>query len=157
MDTLLSHLSRSIAVATLRATVWCGDRAAMPEATLDPLASTAERLRPMTGESEEPIMEPTTTQSFAIEHEEANGRGAFFVARDGEHVAEMTYTRTDASSIIVDHTEVGDSLRGLGVARKLLDALVGWARSTRTGVRATCPYARAQFEKDASIRDVYLG
>ena len=69
----------------------------------------------------------------------------------------MTYTRTDEKLIIVDHTEVHAALRGLGVARKLLDALVAWARSTQTRVMATCPYARAQFEKDPSIRDVYAG
>ena len=92
---------------------------------------------------------------LTIEHEENDGRGAFFVNTQGVRVAQMTYKRSDATSITVDHTEVDDSLRGLGVARKLLDTLVAWARSTGTRVRATCPYARAQFEKDASIRDVY--
>ena len=69
----------------------------------------------------------------------------------------MTYTRAAPDMIIVDHTFVHDQLRGLGVARKLLDALVAWARETHTKVMATCPYAKAQFEKDASIRDVYAG
>jgi predicted GNAT family acetyltransferase len=49
---------------------------------------------------------------------------------------------------------VDDSLRGQGAARKLLDTAVAWARETQTQVKATCPYAKAQFEKDPSIRDV---
>jgi predicted GNAT family acetyltransferase len=94
---------------------------------------------------------------ITIQHEESAGRGAFFVEREGIRLAEMTYSRVDASKVIVDHTEVHDSLRGLGLARKLLDELVAWARASQTRVLATCPYALAQFQKDASIRDVYDG
>lgn len=91
---------------------------------------------------------------ITLEHEESDGRGSFFVAREGVRLAEMTYTRTSADHVIIDHTEVHDALRGLGVARKLLDRAVSWARETDTKITATCPYAAAQFEKDASIRDV---
>ena len=89
-----------------------------------------------------------------IEHEESDGRGAFFIAREGVHLADMTYTRLGESAVIVDHTEVDPALKGMGVGRKLLDALVAWARATQTKVTATCPYASAQFAKDESIRDV---
>ena len=56
--------------------------------------------------------------------------------------------------MIVDHTEVDDALQGMGIARKLLDRTVAWARETGTKIIATCPYAKAQFARDASIRDV---
>ena len=94
---------------------------------------------------------------FAIRHEEAQGRGAFFIERDGKRIAEQTYKRLDEHRVVIVHTGVDDSLRGQGVARKLLDTFVGWARETGTRVAATCPYAKAQFEKDPSIRDVYDG
>ncbi|MEZ4237974.1 MAG: GNAT family N-acetyltransferase [Myxococcota bacterium] len=90
-----------------------------------------------------------------IAHAEADGRGAFFLERDGARIAEMTYVRSGPREVIVDHTEVHERLKGLGVGRKLLDRLVAWARETGTTVRATCPYARGQFEKDPSIRDVW--
>jgi uncharacterized protein len=93
-------------------------------------------------------------QAIIVEHEDDERGGAFFIAREDVRLAEMTYTRSSADAIVVDHTEVHERLRGLGVARKLLDALVAWARETHTLVRATCPYALAQFEQDASIRDV---
>jgi predicted GNAT family acetyltransferase len=96
----------------------------------------------------------TNLQPLVIQHAEANGRGAFFIERDGVRRAEMTYSRVDPSIVIVDHTEVSQALQGLGVARKLLDATVAWARESKTKIIATCPYAKAQFEKDASIRDV---
>lgn len=89
-----------------------------------------------------------------IEHAEDDGRGAFFIAKQGIRLAEMTYSRAGEQLVIVDHTEVNEQLQGMGVGRKLLNALVAWARETGTKVIATCPYAKAQFERDASLRDV---
>jgi predicted GNAT family acetyltransferase len=94
-------------------------------------------------------------ESLEIGHEEADRRGAFLVEREGQRLAEMTYSRVDESHVIIDHTEVHPKLQGLGVARRLLDTAVAWARETGTRIAATCPYAKAQFEKDPSIRDVY--
>ena len=97
------------------------------------------------------------TDIIQIEHERDAERGAFYFDKQGLRLAEMTYTRAGSDLIIVDHTFVHDALRGHGVARKLLDALVAWARESHTRVMATCPYAKGQFEQDASIRDVYAG
>jgi predicted GNAT family acetyltransferase len=96
----------------------------------------------------------TEARKIEIQHAEEAGRGAFFVEREGARLAEMTYVRAGDALVIIDHTEVHEALRGLGMARRLLDTAVSWARATGTRVSATCPYASAQFEKDASIRDV---
>ena len=90
----------------------------------------------------------------SIRHEETGHRGAFFVERDGKRVAEMTYSRANAGLVIIDHTDIATELAGQGMGRGLLDAAVQWARETHTKLMATCPYASAQFAKDASIRDV---
>ena len=45
---------------------------------------------------------------IAIEHEESDGRGAFFVQRDGARHGELTYSRLDPHHVIVDHTEVSE-------------------------------------------------
>jgi predicted GNAT family acetyltransferase len=89
-----------------------------------------------------------------IEHEEQDSKGNFHVQLNGQRLAEMTYSRTNATLIVIDHTEVDESLKGQGVGRQLLDALVAWVRSTNTKVIALCPFAKAQFDKDPSIRDV---
>ncbi|WP_332741587.1 GNAT family N-acetyltransferase [Hydrogenophaga sp.] len=93
---------------------------------------------------------------YLIEHQDSGAKGAFYVQKDGQCLAEMTYSRTNPSMIIVDHTEVDASLGGQGVGRKLLDALVHWVRATGTKVVPLCPFAKAQFDKDASIRDVLV-
>jgi hypothetical protein len=89
-----------------------------------------------------------------IAHEEHGHRGAFFIEQDGKRLAEMTYSRANASLLIIDHTEAAASLGGQGVGRSLLDEAVRWARESQTRVIATCPFARAQFARDPSIRDV---
>ncbi len=92
--------------------------------------------------------------SHVVQHVVEGHRGAFIIEQDGRRVAEMTYSRTSDSLVIIDHTEVAPSLGGQGVGRQLLDAAVLWARGTGTKVLSTCPFASAQFAKDPSIRDV---
>lgn len=89
-----------------------------------------------------------------IRHEEEGHRGAFYVEREGERVAVMTYSRLSPTLAIIDHTEVAPELSGEGVGRALLDAAVGWARASGTRFKVTCPFAKAQFARDPSIRDV---
>ncbi|MCB0542366.1 MAG: N-acetyltransferase [Lewinellaceae bacterium] len=83
-------------------------------------------------------------------------KGAFFVEGEGKRLAEMAFTMAGAHKMIIDHTDVDDSLRGQGVGRKLLDALLPYVREHEIKVIPLCPYAKSVFEKDASIRDVLL-
>ena len=94
--------------------------------------------------------------SHTVEHEEASAKGAFFMQAQGQRVAEMTYSRTNPTMVIIDHTHVDESLHGQGVGRQLLGALVAWARQSGTRVLPLCPFAKAQFDKDASLRDVLV-
>ncbi|MGX9857128.1 GNAT family N-acetyltransferase (plasmid) [Limimaricola variabilis] len=48
-----------------------------------------------------------------IDREEGESKGCYWRALDG-HEAEMTYSRLGAVAIIIDHTGVGDALRGRG-------------------------------------------
>lgn len=97
-----------------------------------------------------------TTMPHTIHHRELDAKGAFYIEHNGQRLAEMTYSRTNATMVIVDHTEVDTSLSGQGVGRALLSALVQWARTTNTKVVPLCPFAKAQFDKDGSLRDVLV-
>ncbi|WP_242342511.1 GNAT family N-acetyltransferase [Anaeromyxobacter terrae] len=91
-----------------------------------------------------------------VRHEEQGGRGAFYVEQGGRRVAELTYAGEGGGRAVIEHTEVSDVLRGQGVARKLVDAAVTWARASGTRIVPICPYARAVFDRDASLRDVLV-
>jgi predicted GNAT family acetyltransferase len=89
-----------------------------------------------------------------VSHTEQDGRGSFSIERDGVRIGLMTYCRSDATHVIVDHTEVDPALRGGGVARRLLDAAVAWARQTSTKITPRCSYVVVRFARDKSIADV---
>ena len=89
-----------------------------------------------------------------IEHQDGSAKGAFYVQDASRRLAEMTYRRTGPSTVSVDHTEVDTSLRGQGIAQRLMAALVDWARASDTKVVPLCSFAKSQFDKDPSIRDV---
>jgi predicted GNAT family acetyltransferase len=92
----------------------------------------------------------------AIEREERGHRGAFYMERDGERLASLTFSAgPDGKIVMLDHTEVfAESLRGQGVARKLVEAAVDWARKTDVKLVAVCPFAKAIFDRVPELREV---
>jgi uncharacterized protein len=89
-----------------------------------------------------------------IIHEQREGGGAFFLARDGMRIAEITYRHAGPGIAVFDHTEVDPSLRGQGMARLLFDAALAWARASGTKITPRCSYVVAQFRRDPSLADV---
>ena len=55
--------------------------------------------------------------------------------------------------LYVDHTEVDERFRGHGLARKLVDAVIAYARESGEKIVPLCSYTRAQFKKDPSLHD----
>ena len=90
-----------------------------------------------------------------IEHEQTGHRGAFFVEEEGKRVAQLTYT-VAGTKIILDHTEIDDSLRGTGTGRKLVAAAVDWAREEDVRLMPLCPFARSVFDKTPDFADVLV-
>ena len=88
-----------------------------------------------------------------IQHEHSGHRGAFFLERDGERLAQMTYT-VAGSRVIIDHTDVDDRLRGTGTGRKLVEAAVEWARKEKAQLMPLCPFAKSVFDKTPAYTDV---
>ncbi|MCP6565426.1 N-acetyltransferase, partial [Klebsiella pneumoniae] len=70
--------------------------------------------------------------------------------------AEMTYVPTGKDKIIIDHTGVGESLRGQGIAKQLVEAGVNYARENDIKILATCPFAKQVLEETPEYHDVLL-
>ena len=54
------------------------------------------------------------------------------------------------------HTEVDKEYGGQGIAGKLVDKLVDYARENNKKIIPTCPYIKNKFEKDDKYKDVYF-
>jgi len=95
------------------------------------------------------------SESDSVQIEEKGHRGAFFIAREGQRLAELTFSATpDGKLVILDHTDVSESLRGQGVARRLVEAAVLWARRTEVKLLPLCPFAKAVFDREPQFADV---
>lgn len=89
-----------------------------------------------------------------IQNEEHGAKGAFFIEKDGEWIAEMTYKKTGKNQIIIDHTEVDDSLQGKGVGKDLVRASVDFARKNNLKIVAECHFAKKIIDETPEFQDV---
>ena len=89
-----------------------------------------------------------------IQHVESETKGSYFVEVEGNKVGEMTYSKAGTDRIIIDHTEVDDSMRGTGLGKKLVIRAVQNARKQEISIVPLCPFARSVFDKNEELRDV---
>lgn len=89
---------------------------------------------------------------ITITREDSSKGGRYFTVINGDE-AEMTYSRAGATRIIIDHTGVPDSMRGLGVGKKFVEAAVNDARAEGFKIIPLCPFAKATLEKNAEWQD----
>ncbi len=94
--------------------------------------------------------------AFEFDHTEANGKGAFTAREDGVPAGEVTYSRVNASTIIVDHTQVLPGFEGRGLGRQLVSHAVSRARETGQQIMPLCPFARGLFERTPDYADVWF-
>ena len=71
---------------------------------------------------------------------------------NGRVIAEITYATTSNPNVVVaDHTFVDSSLRGQGVAGKLLDVLVKDMADQNKKIKASCSCVVKKFQEDSSF------
>ncbi|HEY0651780.1 MAG TPA: GNAT family N-acetyltransferase [Chryseosolibacter sp.] len=89
-----------------------------------------------------------------IKHDQTDSKGVFFIGEKNKPLAEMTYSKAGAETIIIDHTQVSDELKGKGAGKQLVTAAVDYARQNGIKIIPLCPFARSVFEKVTEFRDV---
>lgn len=88
-----------------------------------------------------------------IKREDSGAGGRYVTVINGDE-AEMTYSRAGTTRIIIDHTGVPDSMRGMGVGKQMVEAAVKDARSEGFKIIPLCPFAKATLEKHPEWQDV---
>ena len=89
-----------------------------------------------------------------IQREEHKNKGAFFIEENGEWIAEMTYNREGERKLVIDHTEVDESLRGKGIGEQLVEEAVKYARENNLLIKPVCPFVKSVLEKSEEYEDV---
>lgn len=83
------------------------------------------------------------------------GENKFYVGEDAADTeAEVHYVPTGPKLIIIDHTHVGDHLRGQGVGALLVKKAVDYARENELKIVPLCPFAKREFSVHEEYHDV---
>lgn len=72
----------------------------------------------------------------------------------GDMVAEITFPSIDDNTVDINHTFVDESLRGQGIAGKLVLAAVDKLRNEKKKIVATCPYVVTWFQRNEEYKDL---
>ncbi|HET8809009.1 MAG TPA: GNAT family N-acetyltransferase [Flavobacteriaceae bacterium] len=91
---------------------------------------------------------------YPIKHKESGGDGMFYMEDDEGIVSEMTYTQKDNGIMVIDHTKTRKNLEGNGLASKVLDHVVNFARENSIKIDPLCPFVEAKFDEIESYQDV---
>lgn len=75
-----------------------------------------------------------------------HGHGMFYIMEEDEKWGEMV-VEIKENIMTVFHTEVLEKAEGKGYAKKLLAAMVQYARQANLKVIALCPYVHLQFRR----------
>lgn len=70
-----------------------------------------------------------------------------YLEKEGKLLAEITYNKKDENTYVIDHTFVDESLRGQGIASKLVEKAVEEIKKKNGTIKATCSYAKSWLEK----------
>lgn len=91
-----------------------------------------------------------------IQHKEGQKHSMFFIEEDGKKVAEIVYSYGGDNTIIIEHTEVDESLQGKNIGYELVHKTVEYAREKGLKIKPLCTFAKAVFDKKPEFEDVYL-
>jgi predicted GNAT family acetyltransferase len=83
-------------------------------------------------------------------HLNEKGKGAFTINEGPRQLGEMVVSVKD-DHLTVHHTEVVPEEEGKGLAKRLLTAMVDYARNNQLRVIPLCPYTHAQFVRHPDL------
>lgn len=89
-----------------------------------------------------------------IRHNRQTGQGAFLAMENGHNVGKLTYVYVKEKTIRIDHTRVHPSQRGKGLAHRLIEAAVAYARAEGLSIMPVCSFAVAEFKRHPEYADV---
>lgn len=91
-----------------------------------------------------------------IQHKEEGGKGMFYIEENGNTLAELIYNLPTADKMIIEHTEVDDSLGGKGIGRQLVEASAEHARANNLKIIPLCTFAKSVFDRTPEWQDLLL-
>jgi predicted GNAT family acetyltransferase len=93
--------------------------------------------------------------SMLIQHKQMGPKGIFFIPDEEEGLlAELVYAKKEPSTMIIEHTEVDDELKGQNIGYQLVQMAVEYAKSHQLKIIPLCPFAKAVIDKKPEFKEV---
>jgi uncharacterized protein len=89
-----------------------------------------------------------------IQNKIVGNKGMFYVGQDGAILAEMVYTMPSPDKMIIEHTEVDESLEGKGVGKQLVQTAVEYARTHNIKIIPLCTFTKGVLDRKKEWQDV---
>lgn len=89
-----------------------------------------------------------------ILHRQEGNKGEFYIEENGNTIAELTYILSGENTLIASHTGTHPRMRGQGIAMKLVEKAVEYAREKNLKISPMCSYVAWAFEQRADLSDV---
>jgi len=77
-------------------------------------------------------------------------KGRYGYQENGNVLAEIDYELQNEDTMVITHTFVDPSLRGQGIAQKLIEHLIALAETNHWSIVPVCSYAASYFTKHPS-------
>lgn len=89
-----------------------------------------------------------------INHIAEDKRGYFIAVENSVEVGRIVYVMAGDTKLVIEHTEVNPTYEGNGIGKKLVFAVVEYAREHGLKILPLCTFAKAIFDKTPEIKDV---
>ena len=91
-----------------------------------------------------------------IERQQKGVKGMFYIGDPENPQGAMFYRVDGKNNIIIEHTEVGEELKGKSAGFQLVKTAVEYARENHIRILPLCPFAKSVFDKKPEFSDVYI-
>jgi predicted GNAT family acetyltransferase len=91
---------------------------------------------------------------MTVQHKSSGKRGMFYVEYEDEIAAKMIYSMTSDDTLIIEHTEVDEVLRGQNIGYELVHSGVEFARHHTLRIIPVCPFAKKLLDRKPEWQDV---
>lgn len=90
-----------------------------------------------------------------IKHKHTGQRGMFYISSEDDTVlAEIIYSMQGENSMILEHTEVDEELKGQNIGYQLVSAAANYARTHGLKLVPVCPFANSVINKKPEFKDL---
>ncbi len=80
----------------------------------------------------------------------------FLKSHDGKVISEITFPKEDDNVVNINYVFVDESIRGQGIADKLMKEAVEQIKKSNKKVIASCPFAKSWFQKNQEYQNLLV-